>query len=96
MYKLSEAAASDIEDILDKSLVAFGTLQTEDYYAALKHCLALLGDNPEMGRTAEDIRPGYRRFPHESHVIFYTMDTDGVFIVRILHKHMDACSTLQE
>lgn len=39
MYKLSEAAASDIEDILDKSLVAFGTLQTEDYYAALKHCL---------------------------------------------------------
>lgn len=49
-----------------------------------------------MGTMAEDIRPGYRRFPHESHVIFYTLDAEGVFIVRMLHQHMDAPEILQK
>lgn len=96
MYNLSEAAAGDIEAILENSLITFGVRQTEDYFAALTQCLHLLGDNPEMGTPADDIRPGYRRFPHESHVIFYTPDAEGVFIVRILHQHMDAPPLLQK
>jgi toxin ParE1/3/4 len=96
MYKLSEAAASDIEDILDASLIDFGALQTETYYASLTQCLELLGDNPEMGSAADGIRPSYRRFPHESHVIFYTVDAEDIFIVRILHKRMDALRNIQE
>jgi toxin ParE1/3/4 len=69
MYRLSAAAVSDIEAILDQSLIDFCALQTENYYASLTQCLVLLDDNPEMGSAADDIRPGYRRFPHESHVI---------------------------
>jgi len=48
MYKLSEAAAHDIEQLLDQSILDFGLLQTEAYYHDLTHCLALLADNPEM------------------------------------------------
>lgn len=61
---------------------------------ALTRCLELLGENPELGFTAEDIRSGYRRFPHESHVIYYTLDSRDIFIVRILHKSMDAVRNL--
>lgn len=46
MYNLSEAAAADIEALLENSLIAFGVRQTEDYYAALTQCLNLLSDNP--------------------------------------------------
>jgi plasmid stabilization system protein ParE len=56
MYKLSEAAAHDIEQLLDQSILDFGLLQTEAYYHDLTHCLALLADNPEMGNSAEEIR----------------------------------------
>lgn len=59
MYKLSEAAAHDIEQLLDQSILDFGLLQTEAYYHDLTNCLALLADNPEMGNSADDIRPGY-------------------------------------
>ena len=96
MYKVSESAANDIENILDTSLIDFGALQTESYYASLTQCLELLGDNPAMGTSADDIRPGYRRFPHESHVIFYTVDTEAILIVRVLHKRMDALRNIQE
>ena len=96
MYRLTEAAASDIEEMLERSLLDFGEKRTQTYYDALARCLALLGANPEMGVTAEDIRPGYRRFAHESHVVFYTIDDEGVLIVRVLHKRMDATRHLPE
>ncbi|HEX9625872.1 MAG TPA: type II toxin-antitoxin system RelE/ParE family toxin [Acidiferrobacterales bacterium] len=59
------------------------------YYDSLKNCLELLGENPGIGTNADDLRPGYRRFVHESHVIFYRETAHGVLIVRILHKRMD-------
>lgn len=89
MYKLSEAATHDIEQLLDQSIIDFGLVQTEAYYHDLTHCLELLAENPKMGHSAEDIRTGYRRFPHESHVIFYTQQGENISIVRVLHKRMD-------
>ncbi|MCA1805775.1 MAG: type II toxin-antitoxin system RelE/ParE family toxin [Xanthomonadaceae bacterium] len=96
MYTLSEAAASDIDHLLEKSITEFGAQQTEAYYQSLSQCLELLGDNPEMGNSAEDVRPGYRRFPHESHVIFYRVGAGNIHVVRILHKRMDAPLNLQD
>jgi plasmid stabilization system protein ParE len=64
MYKLSQAAAMDIEIILERSVIDFGLTQTEQYYHSMKNCLGLLAGNPGMGNAADDIRAGYRRFPH--------------------------------
>jgi toxin ParE1/3/4 len=67
---LSEDAAHPIEQLLDQSILDSGLPQTGACYHDLTHCLALLADDPKMGNSAEDIRPGYRCFPHASHVIF--------------------------
>ena len=96
MVELSEAAARDIEDILDQSIVDFGVLQAERYFESLRRCLDLLGDNPQMGASAEEIRPGYRRFIHQAHVIFYRQTVGGILVVRLLHKHMDAPRHLRD
>ncbi len=96
MYKLSEAAVEDIEGILTRSMLDFGLERTEIYFQSLTQCLELLGDNPEMGSTVDEIRPGYRCFLHESHVFFYTPREQDILIVRILHKRMDADRNLQD
>ncbi len=97
MYKLSNAAAQDIEEILEQSLAEFGLAQTENYYDSLTNCLKLLADNPEMGRAADEIRPGYRRFPHKSHLVFYrVVRKHDILVVRILHHHMDAIRHIQD
>ncbi len=90
MHELSEAAAKDIERIPERSVVDFGLAQTEIYFHSLKTCLELLNDNPNMGNRADDIHPGYRRFAHQSHMVFYQTSEQGIPIVRILHKRMDA------
>jgi len=95
MYELSEAAARDLEQILERSVADFGLAQTEVYFQSLKACLELLSDNPDMGDSVEDIRPGYRRFLHKSHVVFYRASKQGILIIRILHKRMDANKHLE-
>lgn len=89
MYNLSKAADRDLQDILQRSLAEFGLSQTEEYFHSLNQCLETLGDHPKMGNSIEDIRPGYRRFIHRSHLIFYKLYGHGILIVRILHKSMD-------
>ena len=49
MYELSEAAAKDIEKILERSVVDFGLARTELYISSLKSCLEILGENPGHG-----------------------------------------------
>jgi len=89
MYRLSKEAANDIDNILTHSITHFGLEQAEAYYQSLKNCLALLGENPEMGSSADDLRKNYRCFQHESHIIFYIPSEQEVLIVRLLHTHMD-------
>jgi toxin ParE1/3/4 len=89
MYAFSQAAAMDVENILERSLLDFGLVQTEQYYSSLEKCLELLAANPSMGTTADDIKAGYHRFPHRSHLIFYKCSGNDIFIIRILHKSMD-------
>jgi len=88
-YQLTDEAAKDIEGILDHSVKNFGAVQTEYYFEALKECIELLADNPNIGYSAEDILPDYLRFPHESHIIFYKILSSSILVVRILHERMD-------
>lgn len=85
----------DVENILERSLMDFGLTLTEQYYTSLKNCLDLLASNPGMGNSADDIRSGYRRFSHRSHVIFYTHLDRDIQIIRILHKSMDTTQNLE-
>jgi toxin ParE1/3/4 len=42
-----------------------------------------------LGRDCGDIREGYRKYPVGSHMLFYRLITDGIDVVRILHRQMD-------
>lgn len=95
MYELSEAAASDLEGLFSASLDRFGIGQTERYVDELRDCLELLGQNPSMGVSADEVRAGYRRFPRRSHVVFYrSIPSGGVSIVRVLHERMDVAKQI--
>lgn len=90
MYKLTKEAEKDISLLLKGSLALFGKDQTEAYAKPLSKCFDLLSINPDMGKIIDDIRQGYSKFPHGSHVIYFRTESDHVLIVRVLHKHMDA------
>jgi toxin ParE1/3/4 len=87
---VSARAAIDIRGILKYTLRRWGVAQHDDYAAKLERGLERLVDYPESGRARDDLRPGYRSFQVEQHVVYYWLDGDVVRVVRVLHEKMDA------
>jgi len=90
MYSLSSKASTDLDSILDYSIINFGANVMVKYHESLEKCFDTLDDNPGLGTEVEHIRSNYMCFEHRSHLIFYKRANQGIFIIRILHKSMDA------
>ena len=88
-YALSPAARADIEEIWDDIVWHWGGAQAERYTRNIRDACEALGDGTLSGRSAEDIRAGYRRTAVGSHVMFNRVHADVVEIIRILHRSMD-------
>lgn len=61
-YRLSRLAASDLEEIAEYTIEYFGIEQARHYRDGLKECFIQLANNPEIGRKAEQLTLGLRRF----------------------------------
>jgi toxin ParE1/3/4 len=48
----------------------------------------MLAQSPGLGLECDRVSIGLRRFEHGKHVVFYRTLTDGIGIVRVLHKQM--------
>jgi toxin ParE1/3/4 len=40
---------------------------------------------PEMGRSRDELFPGYRSFPKGQFLIFYQLIPEGIEIIRVIH-----------
>lgn len=89
-YTLSTAAAADLAEIADYTVQQFGAQQAQKYGQELEFGFKQLGLFPLMGKSAEALHPGLRRFELRSHAIFYLPRAHDVYIVRVLHISMDA------
>ena len=89
-HRRSARAEADLAGIADYTIKTFGIEQARRYRAALEACFQTLAENPRLGRSAERLSQGLRRFEHWSHTVFYAEDEGGILIVRILHVGMDA------
>lgn len=86
--RFSRRAEADLLSIADDTLAKWGEVQTVDYLDEFEACCKRLVDNPSMGRSCDDIRPGLRRHEHGRHVLFYRHERGGILICRILHERM--------
>ena len=89
-YRLTSRAEADLAGIADYTIEAFGIEQARRYRDDLEACFRTLAGNPRLGRSAEALASGLRRFEQRAHAVFYAEDEDGILIVRILHARMDA------
>lgn len=93
-YRLRRQAESDLEEIWDYTAVRWGLSQAEHYVGQVLYMLDILGENPRLGSSVSEVRPGYRKKAVGSHIIFYREDDDVIDVVRILHQRMDLQSHL--
>jgi len=87
-YRLTGAAASDVRGISRQSIQQWGVARAQAYVAGLHRAFDTLAAFPDAGRDAGELRPGYLRFEHERHSIFYRKTDAGILVVRVLHQRM--------
>ncbi len=88
-YALSPAAQADLEEIWDYTSRHWGEAQAERYTRDIQAACEAMSDGTLVGRSAENIRAGYRKAAVGSHVVFARERSGRLEIVRILHRRMD-------
>lgn len=86
--RFSRRAEADLSGIGAYTLRTRGEDQAIRYIIELEACCEMLADNPALGRSCDDMRPGLRRIECGSHVVFYREDKNGILVSRILHQRM--------
>ena len=94
-FDLTKAARQDLKSIAKFTQERWGVRQRNTYLKEIDQVFRALAKNPVMGRACDEVREGYRKFPHGSHVIYYSeIESDPLLIVRILHVTMDVDSQI--
>ncbi len=87
-FRFSRRAEADLLGIAKYTLRTWGEAQTARYLNELEAFCQTLADNPALGRTCDEVRPGLRRMEHGKHAVFYRQEPTGILISRILHQSM--------
>ena len=89
-YQLSQRAEEDILAILVEGFVRFGEKQVEQYIRVIENTLDFLGENPKAARERDEISPPVRIYPFGSHLVVYTIQSNGdILVLRIRHARED-------
>ena len=90
-FTLTTKAKADLKSIAKYTQRKWGKQQREIYVRQFDDTFHLLAENPDAGNKCDFIKPGYRKFPVVSHIVFYrSISQLEIEVVRILHKRMDA------
>lgn len=88
--KISSEAILDLEKIWLYTLEKWSREQADRYYKIIIDEFEFLRTNYYTGKSAEQIRLGYRVSFVKSHIIFYKIEKEQkLVIIRILHQSVN-------
>ncbi|PIE37834.1 MAG: plasmid stabilization protein ParE [Gammaproteobacteria bacterium] len=94
-FTLSKKANADLKSIAAYTQRKWGKEKRRVYLRQFDDSFHILAASPNLGVRCDFIKPGYRKFPVTSHLVFYkTISSAQIEIIRIVHKRMDAKSQL--
>lgn len=70
---IREEAFFDLENIWTYTLETWSIRQADKYYNDIINAMEFLCTEPKSGKSAENLRKGYRVFKVNSHLIFYVI-----------------------
>jgi toxin ParE1/3/4 len=87
-FRLAKSATADLRKIGQYTKKRWGIEQARRYLGALDACFHRLAEQPDLGKSADDVRSGLRRQRQWHHAVFYRKTDYGVRIIRVLHERM--------
>lgn len=88
-YRLSARTLSELDLIADYTLLNWGSAQADRYMSDIFDRFQWLAQNPMLGRSRDEIRPGVRSFRQGSHMILYEIIGSDIYVLGIPHASAD-------
>ena len=91
MYKVRKSAEAE-QDLIEVWIVqsaGVGIQQADKYLDELEAGVAQLEANAKLGKSRDELRPGYRSLTINRHIAYYRVEKSVVSIIRVLHDRMD-------
>jgi toxin ParE1/3/4 len=92
--EFSNAAESDLEAIDAYSFAQFGDEVAETYMHGFDQAFSMLARHPLAGAAIPELGRTLRCYVHRKHRIFYSVNGETLFIIRIIHHAQDAQKAL--
>jgi toxin ParE1/3/4 len=89
-FRLTPRAHKDLKAIAQYTLKTWGREQVKAYLASLTYRMQWLADNPDLGRSRDDIAKVYRCSKEGQHLIFLILKQDHIAIIGVPHSSMNA------
>ncbi|AYF20182.1 TPA: type II toxin-antitoxin system RelE/ParE family toxin [Vibrio parahaemolyticus] len=83
-YKLSNLAQSHLRKVKDYTVENFSELQWRNYKDTLLSGFQMLADNPDLGRSCDEIYPNGFYFPIGKHTAYFIKEDDFILVVAVL------------
>ncbi len=94
-FYLTNKAVADLSEIWNYTFDAWSEMQADHYYSLLLNTCKELAENPKLGKKYDNVHVSLLGFKVNQHIIFYTPNSQGILVVRILHSRMDMQSRLR-
>jgi len=96
-YVLTEAAESDLREIVRYTHKQWGNAQARSYVNSLKNGISSLANGRGVFKDMSAIFPALRMGLYEHHYVFcLPRDVEPALVVAIFHKRMDLMTRLTE
>lgn len=87
--KITIQASLDLEEILVYTSETWGLEKASEYVSKFFQCFNKLLENNYLGTTADYVHVNVRKFNVEKHVIFYSIESEYIVILRVLNTNID-------
>jgi toxin ParE1/3/4 len=85
-HRVAPEAESDLDEIWYYVAEESGSIETADRLIdSITDRFFLLARSPYIGRSRDDLGPGYRGFPVETYLIIYCLEGGDVLVLRVVH-----------
>jgi len=95
IYKQAKAKL-DLIDVWLYTFNQWGEAQADKYLDDLESSLELLAEQPLICRERTEFKPPVRIYQYEHHLIVYTILSDKIVIIRVLHENMNVDLQLEQ
>ena len=83
---ITQTAHEEFSEILAYTEEGWGAEQRDKYRDVFVGTIERLSRTPLLGTPRDELRPGLRSVPMGSHVIYYSVIDDVIYVRRVLHR----------